>query len=35
MAPYFRPLPPRWQNALAFLLTDQAFAASIVAAVVA
>jgi predicted branched-subunit amino acid permease len=29
MAPYFRPLPSRWQNGLAFLLTDQAFAASI------
>jgi predicted branched-subunit amino acid permease len=29
MAPYFRPLPARWQNGLAFLLTDQAFAASI------
>ncbi len=29
MAPYLKPLPPRWQNALAFLLTDQAFAASI------
>ncbi len=29
MAPWLRPLPPRWQNALAFLLTDQAFAASI------
>ena len=29
MAPYLRPLPARWQNALAFLLTDQAFAASI------
>ena len=29
MAPYLRPLPPRWQQALAFLLTDQAFAASI------
>jgi predicted branched-subunit amino acid permease len=29
MAPYLRPLPPRWQRALAFLLTDQAFAASI------
>jgi predicted branched-subunit amino acid permease len=29
MAPYLKPLPPRWQNALAFLLTDQVFAASI------
>lgn len=29
MAPYLKPLPPRWQNTLAFLLTDQAFAASI------
>jgi predicted branched-subunit amino acid permease len=29
MAPYLKPLPPRWQNGLAFLLTDQAFAASI------
>jgi predicted branched-subunit amino acid permease len=29
MAPYFRPLPPRWQRGLAFLLTDQAFAASV------
>jgi len=29
MAPYLKPLPPRWQQALAFLLTDQAFAASI------
>jgi predicted branched-subunit amino acid permease len=29
MAPYVRPLPPRWQKGLAFLLTDQAFAASI------
>jgi len=29
MAPYLRPLPPRWQQALAFLLTDQAFASSI------
>jgi predicted branched-subunit amino acid permease len=29
MAPFFRPLPTRWQNGLAFLLTDQAFAASI------
>jgi branched chain amino acid efflux pump len=29
MAPYLRALPPRWQHALAFLLTDQAFAASV------
>src|SRR6478736_8287087 len=29
MAPYLRPLPPRWQTGLAFLLTDQAFAASV------
>jgi predicted branched-subunit amino acid permease len=29
MAPYLRPLSPRWQKTLAFLLTDQAFAASI------
>jgi predicted branched-subunit amino acid permease len=29
MAPHLRPLPPRWQHALAFLLTDQAFATSI------
>jgi len=29
MAPAVKPLPPRWQRALAFLLTDQAFAASI------
>ena len=29
MAPYVRPLPPRWQKGLAFLLTDQAFAASV------
>jgi predicted branched-subunit amino acid permease len=29
MAPYLKPLPPRWQNALAFLLTDQVFAASV------
>ena len=29
MAPYLRPLPPRWQRALAFLLTDQAFASAI------
>ena len=29
MAPYLRPLPDRWQRALAFLLTDQAFAAAI------
>ena len=29
IAPYLRPLPPRWQQALAFLLTDQAFASAI------
>jgi predicted branched-subunit amino acid permease len=29
MAPHMKPLPPRWQKALAFLLTDQAFAAAI------
>jgi len=29
MAPYLKPLPRRWRNAAAFLLTDQAFAASI------
>jgi predicted branched-subunit amino acid permease len=29
MAPYLRPLPRRWQHGLAFLLTDQVFAASI------
>ena len=29
MAPYLRPLPARWQKALAFLLTDQAFASSL------
>lgn len=29
MAPYLKPLPARWQNALAFLLTDQAFAAAV------
>ena len=29
MAPYLRDLPGRWQQALAFLLTDQAFAAAI------
>jgi predicted branched-subunit amino acid permease len=29
MAQYLRPLPPRWQQGLAFLLTDQAFAAAI------
>jgi len=29
MAPYLKPLSPRWQKMLAFLLTDQAFAASI------
>ncbi|HET8876608.1 MAG TPA: AzlC family ABC transporter permease, partial [Casimicrobiaceae bacterium] len=29
MAPYLRPLPPRWQKGLAFLLTDQAFAVAV------
>ncbi len=29
MAPHLKDLPPRWRNALAFLLTDQAFAAGI------
>jgi predicted branched-subunit amino acid permease len=29
MAPHFKPLPPRWRNVLAFLLTDQAFAAGL------
>jgi predicted branched-subunit amino acid permease len=29
MAPHFAALPARWRNALAFLLTDQAFAASV------
>jgi predicted branched-subunit amino acid permease len=29
MAPYLRPLPARWQHGLAFLLTDQVFAASV------
>jgi predicted branched-subunit amino acid permease len=29
MAPYLRPLPPRWQQGLAFLLTDQAFASAV------
>lgn len=29
MAPYLKPLPPRWQNTLSFLLTDQVFATSI------
>ncbi|MCE7878890.1 MAG: branched-chain amino acid ABC transporter permease, partial [Betaproteobacteria bacterium PRO3] len=29
MAPYLRPLPKSWQRGLAFLLTDQAFAAAI------
>src|SRR5437660_12677374 len=28
LAPYLRPLNHRWRNLLAFLLTDQAFAAS-------
>lgn len=29
MAPHLKPLAPRWRNALAYLLTDQSFAASI------
>ena len=29
MAPHLKPLPARWRNVLAFLLTDQAFAAAI------
>jgi len=29
MAPYLKSLPSRWQQALAFLLTDQAFAAAV------
>jgi predicted branched-subunit amino acid permease len=29
MAPYLKALPARWQHALAFLLTDQAFASAI------
>lgn len=29
MAPYLKPLPPHWQKVLAFLLTDQAFAAAV------
>ncbi len=29
MAPHLKPLPRRWKSALAFLLTDQAFAATI------
>lgn len=29
MAPHLKPLPGRWRNALAFLLTDQGFAAAI------
>lgn len=29
MAPYLKALSPRWQQALAFLMTDQAFAAAI------
>ena len=29
MAPYLRPLSPRFQRSVAFLLTDQAFAASV------
>lgn len=29
MAPHLKSLPPRWRNALAFLMTDQSFAAAI------
>jgi predicted branched-subunit amino acid permease len=29
IAPYFKPLPPRWQRVLAFLLSDQVFASSL------
>ncbi len=29
MAPYLKPLPPRWQRLIAFLLTDQAFASAV------
>ena len=29
MAPHLKPLPARWRNVLAFVLTDQAFAAAI------
>lgn len=29
MAPYLRPLPPGWRRAIAFLLTDQVFAATV------
>jgi predicted branched-subunit amino acid permease len=29
MAPHLKPLPARWRNLLAFVLTDQAFAAAI------
>lgn len=29
MAPYLRPLPPGWRRAIAFLLTDQIFAATV------
>jgi len=29
MAPLLKPLPPSWQRSLAFLLTDQSFAAAI------
>ncbi len=29
MAPYLKPLPSSWQKGLAFLLTDQAFAAAV------
>lgn len=29
MAPHFKPLPSRWQQGLAFLMTDQVFAAAV------
>jgi 4-azaleucine resistance transporter AzlC len=29
MAPHLKPLPPRWRNVLAFVLTDQGFAAAV------
>jgi len=29
MAPHLKPLPSRWRHAVAFLLTDQAFAAAV------
>lgn len=29
MAPHFKPLPARWQQGLAFLMTDQVFAAAV------